>query len=48
MFKVISVVIFPYGLVQYEVKTNTNKQRMSSLFSIQHRSISKDNTQIGR
>jgi len=34
--------------VQYEIKTNTDKQRMSSLFTVQHGSRSNDNTQIDR
>jgi len=46
--KVISVVVFTCVSVQYEIKMNTNKQRMSSLFTVQHGNRNKDNTQIGR
>jgi len=48
VFKVICVVVVTCVSVQYEIETNINKQRMSSLFTIQHDSRSKDNTQVDR
>jgi len=48
VFEVISVVISTRVSVQYEIKMDTNKHRMSTLFTIQHYSRSKDTTQIDR
>jgi len=40
MFQVVSVVVFTHVSAQYEIKTNTNKQTMSSLFTIQQNASS--------